>query len=27
VEDETWYDFNKVNIAIKTVKEIQEKVK
>lgn len=27
VEDETWYDFNKVNMAIKTVKEIQEKVK
>jgi thiosulfate/3-mercaptopyruvate sulfurtransferase len=27
VEDETWYDFNKVNIAIKAVKEIQEKVK
>jgi len=27
VEDETWYDFNKVNAAIKAVKEIQEKVK
>lgn len=27
VEDETWYDFNKVNVAIKAVKEIQEKVK
>lgn len=27
VEDETWYDFNKVNMAIKTVKEMQEKVK
>jgi thiosulfate/3-mercaptopyruvate sulfurtransferase len=27
VEDETWYDFNKVNTAIKTVKELQEKVK
>jgi len=27
VEDETWYDFNKVNTAIKAVKEIQEKVK
>jgi len=27
VEDETWFDFNKVNTAIKTVKEIQEKVK
>lgn len=27
VEDETWYDFNKVNMAIKAVKEMQEKVK
>ena len=27
VKDETWYDFNKVNAAIKAVKEIQEKVK
>ncbi len=27
VEDETWYDFNKVNTTIKAVKEIQEKVK
>jgi thiosulfate/3-mercaptopyruvate sulfurtransferase len=27
VEDETWYDFNKVNGAVKAVKELQEKVK
>lgn len=27
VEDETWYDFNKVNVAVKAVKELQEKVK
>jgi thiosulfate/3-mercaptopyruvate sulfurtransferase len=27
VEDETWYDFNKVNMAIKAVIDIQEKVK
>jgi len=26
VEDETWYDFHKVNMTIKAVKEIQEKV-
>lgn len=27
VEDETWYDFHKVNMTIKAVKEMQEKVK
>ena len=27
VEDETWYDFNKVNGAVKAVKEMQEKMK
>jgi thiosulfate/3-mercaptopyruvate sulfurtransferase len=27
VEDETWYDFNKVNRTIKSVKEMQEKMK
>jgi len=27
VEDETWYDFNKVNTAVKAVKEIQEMMK
>jgi thiosulfate/3-mercaptopyruvate sulfurtransferase len=27
VEDETWYDFNKVNGAVKAVKEMQEKTK
>lgn len=27
VEDETWYDFNKVNGAVKAVKELQEKGK
>jgi thiosulfate/3-mercaptopyruvate sulfurtransferase len=27
VEDETWYDFNKVNVAVKAVKELQEKAK
>jgi hypothetical protein len=27
VEEETWYDFNKVNGAVKAVKEMQEKMK
>ena len=27
VEDETWDDFNKVNGAVKAVKELQEKMK
>ncbi|HTP04018.1 MAG TPA: rhodanese-like domain-containing protein [Nitrospirota bacterium] len=27
VEDETWYDFNKVNGAVKAVKQMQEKMK
>lgn len=27
VDDETWYDFNKVNTTIKAVKEMQEKTK
>jgi thiosulfate/3-mercaptopyruvate sulfurtransferase len=26
VEDETWYDFNKINSAIKTVNKLEEKM-